>query len=493
MEQIKMKFPENFLWGGATAANQVEGAWNVDGKGMSVADVAKFKPTIDKKDYKGQWHVSLKDIEEAKASDDEVYYAKRHGIDFYHKYKEDLALFGELGFKTMRVSIAWTRLFPNGDEETPNSKGIEFYHNLFDEMLKHGIEPLVTLSHYEMPLYLVEKYDGWVSKKVIEFFNRYTNVVFQEYAHKVKYWLTFNEIDSVFRHPFTTVGVLEEKYADKTRAKEAIYQAVHNQFVASSIATKQLKQYNPEALMGAMLTKTTTYPENCHPENIALAQKTNRENYFYADVQVRGKYPQFILNEWEEENLIVNVTEEELEIIQKYTVDFLSFSYYMSMVDSIDAAEKEKVGGNLTQGVKNPYLSMTDFGWQIDPVGLRTSMIDLYDRYQVPLFIVENGIGNYDVLTEDKKVHDPYRVQYFKEHLREVGRAIYEGVECLGYTSWGCIDLVSAGTSQMDKRYGFVYVDLNDYNEGTLKRYKKDSFYWYQNVIKTNGQSLLED
>lgn len=489
--KITPKFPANFLWGGATAANQIEGAWNVDGKGMSVADVARFRPHLDKSDYKGQWHVSQKDIDEAKQTDDVVYFPKRHGIDFYHTYKEDLALFGELGFKTMRVSIAWTRLFPNGTELDPNSKGVAFYHNLFDEMLKNGIEPLVTLSHYEMPLYLVEHYDGWVSKDVITFFNRFTEVCIKEYGDKVKYWLTFNEIDSVFRHPFTTVGVLEEKYATKLEAEEAIYQAVHNQFVASSIATKQLKEKNQAALMGAMLTKTTTYPETCHPEDVALAQQSNRNNYFYSDVQVRGKYPKHVLNHFEKNNFNIEMTPEELQVIADYTVDFLSFSYYMSMVDSIHAAEKEKVGGNLTQGVKNPYLDMTDFGWQIDPVGLRTSMIDMYDRYQVPLMIVENGIGNYDKL-ENGKVHDPYRIQYFKEHLQQVGLAIQEGVECLGYTSWGCIDLVSAATSQMEKRYGFVYVDLDDYNQGTGKRYKKDSFEWYKQVIATNGASLFE-
>ncbi|MEQ9764532.1 glycoside hydrolase family 1 protein [Streptococcus sp. ZJ151] len=492
-KQSNPVFPRDFLWGGATAANQIEGAWNVDGKGMSVADVAKFKPNVDKGDYKAQWHVSQRDIDEAKNSEDEVYFSKRHGIDFYHKYPEDLALFGELGFKTMRVSIAWTRIFPNGDELEPNQRGINFYHRLFDEMLKNGIEPLVTLSHYEMPLHLVEAYDGWVSKDVITFFNRYTDIVLKEFSKKVKYWLTFNEIDSVFRHPFTTVGVQEEKYLTKVAAEEAIYQAVHNQFVASAIATRQLKEYNPEALMGAMLTKTTTYPETCNPLDIELAQKTNRQNYFYSDVQIRGKYPQHILNYWRENSFNINVSEEELEVISNYTVDFLSFSYYMSLVDSINKADKEIVGGNLNQGVKNPYLEMTDFGWQIDPVGLKISMIDMYDRYQIPLMIVENGIGNYDTLTEDGKVHDPYRIEYFKEHLKQVGYAIADGVECLGYTSWGCIDLVSASTSQMSKRYGFVYVDLDDYNKGSLKRYKKDSFDWYKQVIETNGASLYEE
>lgn len=487
----KSYFPKNFLWGGATAANQIEGAWNIDGKGMSVADVAKLKPMVDIKDYKSQWHVGLDDIKEAMNTEDQIYYPKRHGIDFYHQYKDDIALFSQLGFKTLRISIAWTRLFPNGNEEKPNQKGIEFYYNLFTELKKNNIEPLVTLSHYEMPLYLVNHYDGWVSREVVDFFVKFCKVCFKEYKDLVKYWLTFNEIDSVFRHSFTTVGVVEEKYASKKEAEEAIYVAVHHQFVASALATKAMREQIPNSQMGAMLTRLLTYPENSDPSNIELAQKINRDNYFYSDVQIRGEYPKHILNYQKEQGFDIPITEEDKRILKENTVDYLSFSYYMSLVASIHEDEREKVGGNVTQGVKNPYLSISEWGWQIDPKGLKIALIDLYDRYQIPLFIVENGIGSKDEFI-DGTVHDEYRIEYFKDHFLAMNEAIEEGVDILGYTSWGCIDLVSASTSQMSKRYGFIYVDLDDYNEGSLKRYPKDSFYWYQEVIKTNGDSLFE-
>lgn len=486
----KSYFPDDFLWGGATAANQIEGAWNVDGKGISVADIAKFKPEVPVEDYKKQWHIGLDDIKEAMSTDDEVFYPKRHGIDFYNNYKEDIALFAEMGFKTLRISIAWTRLFPKGIEDEANTKGIRFYRKVLEELRKYDIEPLVTLSHYEMPLYLVNHYDGWISREVIDFFTRFCEVCFEEFGDLVKYWLTFNEIDSVFRHAFTTVGVVEEKYETKKDAEEAIYIAVHNQFVASALVTKRMHELIPDAQMGAMLTRLLTYPENSHPKNIELAQKINRENYFYSDVQIRGEYPQHILNYFNEQEFNINMTEEDKNIIKENTVDFLSFSYYMSLVSSIHEDEREKVGGNVTDGVKNPYLETSEWGWQVDPKGLKIALIDLYDRYQIPLFIVENGIGNQDELI-DGKVHDDYRINYFHDHFLAMNEAIKEGVELIGYTSWGCIDLVSASTSQMTKRYGFIYVDLDDYNRGSLKRYKKDSFYWYKEVIKSNGESLF--
>ncbi|MDR4949968.1 glycoside hydrolase family 1 protein [Neobacillus cucumis] len=487
---VKSYFPEGFLWGGAIAANQAEGAWNVDGKGISVADVAKYKPNISVEDYKSQWHVGLKDIEEALKSDDTVYYPKRRGIDFYHHYKEDLALFGEMGYKTLRVSIAWTRIFPNGNEETPNQAGLDFYRSMFEEMRKNNIEPLVTLSHYEMPLYLVNEYDGWVSREVVDMFVKYTKVVFEEYKDLVKYWLTFNEIDSIFRHPFTTAGIVEEKYNSKKEAEEAIYQAFHHQFVAAAYAKKLLLEIIPGAQIGCMLTKTLTYPETCNPEDILLAQKENRDNQFSSDVQVFGEYPRHVLNHWEENNFNIAMEDGDLELLKKYTVDFLSFSYYMSMVASINADQREKVGGNLTTGVKNPYLPTSEWGWQVDPVGFRVALIDLYDRYRIPLFVVENGIGARDVVEEDGSIIDDYRIEYFQKHFEQMNLAIKEGVELMGYTPWGCIDIVSASTSQMTKRYGFIYVDSDDLGNGTFKRTPKKSFYWYKKVIETNGADL---
>lgn len=486
----KTGFPEGFLWGGAIAANQCEGAWNVDGKGMSVADVAKFKPNVDKKDYKSQWHVSPEDIAEAKQSDDIVYYSKRHGIDFYHYYKDDIALFGEMGFKTLRLSIAWTRIFPNGNEEEPNEAGLAYYEDVFKTLREHNIEPLVTLSHYEMPLYLAENYGGWVSREVVDMFVKYAKVCFNRYKDLVKYWLTFNEIDSVFRHPFTTVGVLEENYESKDKAEEAIYQALHHQLLASALATKAAREIIPGVQMGCMVTKTLTYPETCNPKDIYLAQKDNRQNFLYTDVQVGGSYPLWIKKYWQDKGFSIHFEVGDEEILKAHTMDFISFSYYMSMVQSINADMREKVGGNLSTGVKNPYLPISDWGWQVDPEGLKIALIDLYDRYQKPLWVVENGIGAQDKVEEDGSIIDDYRINYFKEHFTAMKEAIADGVDLMGYTSWACIDLVSASTSQMSKRYGFIYVDLDDYNVGTYKRSKKKSFDWYKHVIETNGAEL---
>lgn len=487
-----MKFPDNFLWGGAIAANQCEGAWNEDGKGMSVADVAMFKPNVDKKDYVSQWHIDMDDIRKARETDDVVYYPKRHGVDFYHHYEEDIALFAEMGFKTLRLSIAWTRLFPNGDEEKPNEKGLLFYENVFKCLRKHNIEPLVTLSHYEMPLYLVENYEGWASREVVDMFVKFATTCFERYKDLVKYWLTFNEIDSVFRHPFTTVGIVEDNYASKNEAEEAIYKALHHQLVASALVTKYAREIIPGAQIGCMVTKTLTYPETCNPEDIYLAMMDNRTNNLYTDVQVRGKYPLWIKKLWEDKGFEIPILEGDEEILATHTVDFISFSYYMSMVQSIHAEKREKVGGNLTTGVKNPYLSTSEWGWQIDPKGLEISLIDLYDRYQKPLWIVENGLGYNDVVNEDGTIEDDYRINYFADHFKAIGHAIENGVEVMGYTSWGCIDIVSASTSQMSKRYGFIYVDVDDYNKGTYKRLKKKSFDWYKKVIETNGEILKD-
>lgn len=487
-----MKFPDNFLWGGAIAANQCEGAWNEDGKGMSVADVAMFKPNVDKKDYVSQWHIDMDDIRKARETDDVVYYPKRHGVDFYHHYEEDIALFAEMGFKTLRLSIAWTRLFPNGDEEKPNGKGLLFYENVFKCLRKHNIEPLVTLSHYEMPLYLVENYEGWASREVVDMFVKFATTCFERYKDLVKYWLTFNEIDSVFRHPFTTVGIVEDNYASKNEAEEAIYKALHHQLVASALVTKYAREIIPGAQIGCMVTKTLTYPETCNPEDIYLAMMDNRTNNLYTDVQVRGKYPLWIKKLWKDKGFEIPILEGDEEILAAHTVDFISFSYYMSMVQSIHAEKREKVGGNLTTGVKNPYLSTSEWGWQIDPKGLEISLIDLYDRYQKPLWIVENGLGYNDVVNEDGTIEDDYRINYFADHFKAIGHAIENGVEVMGYTSWGCIDIVSASTSQMSKRYGFIYVDVDDYNKGTYKRLKKKSFDWYKKVIETNGEILKD-
>ncbi|SDC39186.1 6-phospho-beta-glucosidase [Terribacillus halophilus] len=483
-----MTFSKNFLWGGAIAANQAEGAWNVDGRGMSVADVASYRSDLSLDDYEGHVAISSEVVQKAMDDPTDKYYPKRRGIDFYHHYKEDLALFAEMGFKALRVSIAWSRIFPTGEEQEPNEKGLQFYDDLFKEMKKHNIEPIVTLSHYEMPLALSVKYNGWVERKVIDDFVRFSNVCFHRYKDYVKYWLTFNEIDSINRHPFTTAGIIPDK-CPKGKEEEQVYQALHHQFVASALVTKDCHEIIPGSQVGCMLTKLTTYPNTCKPEDVEITLKKNLQNYFYADVQVFGEYPRLTQKKLERKGIHIKMEEGDLEILKENTVDYLSFSYYMSLTESMEDG-LEKTAGNTVKGVKNPYLPATDWGWQIDPIGLKISLLELYDRYRIPLIIVENGMGAKDEVESDGSIHDDYRVNYFREHFRQMKEAVEEGVELFGYTSWGPIDIISAGTSQMSKRYGFIYVDQDDDGNGTLARTRKDSFYWYKKVIESNGEDL---
>ena len=483
-----MSFPKGFLWGGAVAANQLEGGFDIGGKGWSVADVATYKPNVDVKDYKATTAVSMENIKKALAEKNTEFYPKRRGIDFYHHYKEDLALFAEMGFKVFRLSIAWTRIYPTGEETEPNEEGLAFYEDVFKEMKRLNIEPLVTLSHYEMPLELALKYNGWADRRVIDCFVRFSKTCFERFGKYVKYWLNFNEVDSIIRHSFITAGIIPELCGEKGELA-CCYQAAHNQFVAGAMVTKLMREIIPDAKMGLMLTKLTTYPRTCAPEDVAATQKKNLENMFYADVQVFGEYPRMILRKLEKENLLPAMEDGDLEIIKDNTVDFVSFSYYNSCTESVDP-NAERTPGNTILGVKNPYLDSSEWGWQIDPVGLRISLIELYDRYRKPLFIVENGLGMRDTLESDGTVHDSYRVDYYKAHFREMEKAVDEGVELMGYTSWAPIDLISAGTNQMSKRYGFIYVDQDDLGKGSLKRYRKDSFYWYKEVISSNGEKM---
>lgn len=483
-------FPENFLWGGAVAANQIEGAWNVGGKGLSVADMATYKPNVGNKDYSAHMSITSESIAEAMEDKTDTYFPKRRGIDFYHRYKEDLALFAEMGFKTLRLSIAWTRIFPTGEELEPNEEGIKFYESVFKEMKRLKIEPIVTLSHYEMPLGLSIKYNGWIDRRVVDDFVRFSDVCIEQFGKYVKYWLTFNEIDSIFRHPFTTAGIIPDKLQEE-ELEQNIYQALHHQFVASAIVTKIAHKKIPNSQVGCMLTKLMTYPLTCAPIDVELTLKKNLENNFYADVQVKGEYPKMILKSIANRGITIKFEEDDAKILKENTVDFISFSYYMSMAESADPSA-DRTPGNTVLGVKNPYLPSTDWGWQIDPKGLKISLIELYDRYNLPLMIVENGMGAVDVL-EGGQVHDEYRIAYFKEHFKQMKEAIDEGVDLIAYTSWGPIDLVSAGTSQMSKRYGFIYVDIDDKGEGSYDRYKKDSFYWYQKIIETNGEELFNN
>lgn len=467
-------FPKGFLWGGATAANQLEGAYNVDGKGLSVQDVTPqggFGP-----------------ITQEPTPDN----LKLEGIDFYHRYKEDIALFAEMGFKVFRLSIAWSRIFPNGDELEPNEKGLQFYDNVFDELAKYGIEPLVTLSHYETPLHLSRQYNGWANRQLIEFYERYVTTVFNRYKDKVKYWLTFNEVNSVLHAPFMSGGI---STPPEELSKQDLYQAVHHELVASALATKIAHQINPEFKVGCMVIAMPAYPMSCHPLDQLAVRDFQNQNYLFSDIHVRGKYPNYINRYFKEQGIDIQFAPGDKELLAQHTVDFISFSYYMSVAQAHNPQDYEVGIGNILGGVTNPYLEASEWGWQIDPVGLRLVLNDFYDRYQLPLFIVENGLGAKDVLVDGPNgptVEDDYRIDYMQKHLIQVGEAIKDGVELMGYTSWGCIDLVSASTAQLSKRYGFIYVDRHDDGTGSLARYKKKSFDWYKEVIATNGQSLFE-
>ena len=489
----KRTFPEGFLWGGATAANQVEGGWKEGGKGISVSDCARSHLDVDVTDYHAQNKVTSEDIEKALATDDEVYYPKRHGSDFYHHYKEDIKMFAEMGFKVYRLSIAWSRIFPNADDPEPNEEGLKFYDNVFDECLKYGIEPLVTMSHYEPPINLVLKYNGWYNRKTIDMFVRFVETICKRYKDKVKYWLTFNEVDSMIRHPYTTGGLIEDRFPGKN-FEEVIFQAMHHQFVASALATKICHEVIPGSKVGCMLTKLTYYPYTCKPEDVLTMQQSMRSTYCYSDTQVFGEYPAYLLSRFRNKGInIVKETGDD-EIMKAYPVDFVSFSYYHSSCVAADTTNLEQAAGNTITAVKNPYVPSSDWGWQIDPIGLRISMVDLYDRYRKPLFIVENGLGAVDKVEEDGTINDQYRIDYLKAHMKAMLDAIeLDGVECMGYTSWGCIDLISESTKQMSKRYGYIYVDCDDYGKGTYKRIPKKSFYWYKDVIATNGASLFDD
>lgn len=467
-------FPKNFLWGGAVAANQCEGAYDEDGKGLSIQDVMPNGIKSSRTDRPTEDNLKLK------------------GIDFYHRYKEDVKLFAEMGFKVFRTSIAWSRIFPRGDEATPNESGLKFYDDLFDECVKYGIEPLVTLSHYETPLYLAEQYDGWLSPKLIEFYKRYVTTVFTRYRDKVKYWLTFNEINSILHEPFMSGGINTPK---SELTEQQLYQAVHHELVASAWATKIGHEINKDFNIGCMILSMPVYPLTPNPTDVIAAMDEDHKNMFFADVHVRGKYPGYAKRYFAEHNIKLAITKQDEEIL-KNTVDFISFSYYMSICATGDEQKNISGAGNIMGGVPNPTLPSSEWGWQIDPQGLRYVLNTLWDRYQMPLFIVENGLGASDMLIEDKAgnktVNDDYRITYLQEHLLQAEAAITDGVELLGYTTWGCIDVVSASTAELSKRYGFIYVDRNDDGTGTLERYRKKSFWWYKKVIETNGGVLHE-
>jgi 6-phospho-beta-glucosidase len=416
------------------------------------------------------------------------HYPAKVGIDMYNRYKEDIALFGEMGFKTYRLSIAWTRIFPNGDETEPNEEGLKFYEDLFKECHKYGIEPLVTITHFDCPMHLIKEYGGWRNRKLVEFYERLCTVIFNRYKGLVKYWLTFNEINMILHAPFMGAGLYFEEGENEEQVK---YQSAHHELLSSAIATRIAHEVDPDNQVGCMLAAGGYYPYSCRPEDVWESRQKDRESYFFIDVQSRGEYPAYFLKDLERQGIEIAMEEGDAEILKANTVDFISFSYYSSRVATTDPELLEQTAGNIFASVKNPYLDASEWGWQIDPLGLRITMNDIYDRYQKPLFIVENGLGAVDVPDENGYVEDDYRIDYLAKHIQAMKDAVeIDGVDLLGYTTWGCIDLVSAGTGEMKKRYGFVYVDLDNEGNGTLNRSKKKSFDWYKQVIASNGEDL---
>lgn len=470
-----MGFPKNFLWGGATAANQFEGAWNVDGKGMSVDDVMSAGA-----------HKVARQITDGIVEG--VYYPNHDGIDFYHHYKEDIALFAKMGFKCFRLSIAWTRIFPNGDEDTPNEAGLRFYDNVFDELHKYGIEPLVTISHYEMPYHLAMAYGGWRDRRLIGFFEKYCETIFNRYKGKVKYWLTFNEINALMpRHdPWLCAGIRFKEGEDRW---QTFAQAAHYQLVASAKAVKLGHEIDPENKIGCMIIYPLSYAATCAPEDYIAAKEDMETTYYFSDVHARGYYTNTCYSLLAKHGATIPFEKGDEEILKEGAVDFISFSYYFSGISS--AKPIDQTEGNVFSAGKNPYLKQTDWGWTIDPIGLRVTLNNLYDRYQKPLFIVENGMGAVDTVNEDGTIDDDYRIEYLKAHIEAMKDAVdIDKIDLMGYTPWGCIDLVSAGTGEMKKRYGFIYVDRDDQGNGTLQRSEKKSFNWYKQVIASNGEDL---
>lgn len=479
---VKKAFPPGFLWGGATAANQCEGAYAADGRGLSSVDVVPFGP--DRMPV-------ARGEKKMLACDSSHVYPAHEAIDHYHHFKEDIALFAEMGYKCYRMSIAWTRILPNGDDDIPNEAGIRFYRELFEECRKYSIEPVVTIDHFDTPIALIERYGGWRDRRMIDAYIKYCTILFDNFGDLVKYWLTFNEINMLLHMSFMGAGIIFEPGEDREQVK---YTAAHHELVASALAVKLAQTKIPGVQVGCMLAAGQFYPYSCNPADIWDGLEKDRDNYFFIDVQARGAYPVWAWKRMERAGVTPPMAPEDAQILREGAVDFIAFSYYCSRCTTADPvlfAKHARPGNAVFRAVVNPHLKSSEWGWQIDPLGLRVTCNTLYDRYQKPLFIVENGLGAVDKIEPDGTIHDSYRIAYLSAHLKALRDTVCEdGIPVLGYTAWGCIDLVSASSGEMKKRYGMIYVDKDDSGNGTLARLRKDSFYWYQNVIRTNGAEL---
>lgn len=474
MKKNSTTFPANFFWGGAVAANQLEGAYDLGGKGLSVADINRYRDDLDR-EKKNNKELSLEDITFF-LKDEEGRYPKREGIDFYHTYKEDLALLAETGMNSFRTSISWARIFPNGDELLPNEEGLKFYDDLFDELLKNGMEPLITLSHYEMPLNIATKYNGWYNRKTIDFFTRFAEVVLKRYKNKVKYWILVNQMNLIGHESFNHLGIPSDAVENLDEAK---YQGAHNELVACGRTIKIAKQIDPTFQIGMMSYYDNVYAATAKPEDNLAALKYNQMQYYFSDVLVRGSYPKYAYRFFADKGYTIIFGEHDESDLQN-VVDFVTFSYYYTCIISSTSTDEEN----------NPYLKKSDWGWALDPIGLRIALNEYYDRYQLPLMITENGMGFLESLPQDGYINDDYRIDFYRQHIRQIKEAIHDGVEVIGFYPWGPIDLVSCSSSEMSKRYGFIFVDIDDYGNGSKKRFKKASFDWYKNVISSNGEQL---
>ncbi|MCH3962157.1 MAG: family 1 glycosylhydrolase [Solobacterium sp.] len=486
---MKQGFDQDFLFGGAICSSQAEGAYKEGGKGLDTQDLRYFDPawTKDERKLIPNRRLNHPKLEAALQTDDTSHYPFRHGIDFYHRWESDLDLFQEMGLRIFRTSVCWARIYPHGDDEKPNEEGLKYYHDLFAGCQKRGIKVFVTMLHYNIPWHLVEKYGGWRSRETVKFYEKYARTLFARLGDTVDYWLPFNEFNAGKFNPYNGVCILDD---DADNTQDTIFQCLHHQFIANALAVKACHEMLPGKMIGGMIARFTSYPATCKPEDVMQSITDEQySNWFYLDVMARGKYPSYMERFFDHSGVTIKMEPGDKELIAENTVDFVSFSYYFSQVSTTQNGW-EKTEGNLIMSNKNPYLKSSEWGWQMDPIGLRVTLNQVYDRYQLPVFVAENGLGAIDHVEADGSIHDSYRIEYLREHIKQMKEAVKDGVELLGYTMWGFIDVVSCGSMEMSKRYGVIYVDQDDAGNGTLERSRKDSFYWYQKCIASNGEDL---
>lgn len=485
----KVEFPSDFLWGGAISSSQAEGGFAEGGKGLDTQDIRFFDADWDNARRQENRNINMTSERFKQALKDignTENYPFKHGVDFYNRWREDIDLLAEMGLKIFRTSISWARIFPNGDDEEPNQEGLSFYHRLFSYCQSKGMKVFATMLHYAIPLNLVVKYGGWKNRKMIYFYENYARTLYLNLGDVVDYWLPFNEINCNRFNPYNGCTVIKDQ---EDNYNQSIFLAGHHQFLANALAIKAGKELLDKPMIGGMIARFTTYPATCRPEDVMeTVNQENYSNYFYTDVMVRGKYPSFTKRMFESLDVNLEFSKEDRQLLAENTVNFISFSYYMSMIASVHP-DYEITSGNLLSGLKNPYLETSEWGWQIDPVGLRISLNQMYDRYQLPIFVAENGLGASDQI-EEGRIHDDYRIEYLSEHIKQMSEAVQDGVDLIGYTMWGIFDIISCGTIEMCKRYGVIYVDADDKGKGSMNRYRKDSFYWYKKMIASNGENL---